>query len=78
MSVPPYLILEALLKSLKIWLTVFKMASEAKALSFLHLFQHTGSNIDNPITQTDFFPIRKNRGTELATFLTGPGKTPLI
>lgn len=50
MSVPPYLILEALLKSLKIWLTVFKMASEAKALSFLHLFQHTASNIDNPIT----------------------------
>lgn len=76
MSVPTYLILEAQLKSLKIWLNVFKMASEAKALSFLHLFRHTGSNTDNAVvTKTGvFFSIRKIRGTELATFLTGSGK----
>lgn len=79
-SVPPYLILEALLKSLKIWLTVFKMASEAKGLSFLHLFQHIDS-MTTVVTQTVlgfFFPIRKTGGTELATFLTGPGKTSLV
>lgn len=33
MSVPPYLILGALLKSLKIQFAIFKLASEAKALS---------------------------------------------